>query len=220
MTPEIMYSKSREEQAEIIWKELFVNRLPLSEACRGVLTVLNKFGLNDEIVSRDLTKIRAFYNSFKSRGEAGATDFCELAFKISGIRYAIMTNVPFDENEVRCWRPNTKNFSPRFRSALRVDPLLAGNWEELSKVVKLSGYPVSVEGAKQYLRDWCKTINPEYLMASTPKTFAVKEKEDGNKRKRGLTAVLTILSTVRKLLLLKSMPVGPADYFPPSFCGS
>jgi hypothetical protein len=30
----------------------------------------------------------------------------------------------------------------------------------------------TLEGAKQYVRDWVSTMQPEYLMASTPHDFA------------------------------------------------
>jgi hypothetical protein len=39
MTPEILYAKTKQEQADIIWKALFVERTPLSEATRGVGTL-------------------------------------------------------------------------------------------------------------------------------------------------------------------------------------
>ncbi|MEW6042356.1 MAG: glucuronate isomerase, partial [Elusimicrobiota bacterium] len=40
------WALSKREQADMIWKELFVKRSPLSEACRGILTVLKQLGLN------------------------------------------------------------------------------------------------------------------------------------------------------------------------------
>jgi len=36
MTPEVFYSKTKQEQADLVWKHLFVDRTPISEACRGV----------------------------------------------------------------------------------------------------------------------------------------------------------------------------------------
>src|SRR6187399_1007457 len=38
------WAASKEEQADAIWDALFLKRSPLSEACRGVLTVLNQLG--------------------------------------------------------------------------------------------------------------------------------------------------------------------------------
>src|SRR6187431_2982877 len=37
---------SKTQQAELIWKELFIKPSPNSEACRGVLTTLNRLGLD------------------------------------------------------------------------------------------------------------------------------------------------------------------------------
>ena len=39
VTPESFYIKPKHEQADLIWKALFVDRMPLSEATRGVGTL-------------------------------------------------------------------------------------------------------------------------------------------------------------------------------------
>lgn len=46
--------------------------------------------------------------------------------QLSGVKYCVMTNIPFDKEEASHWRPHKKEYSNRFRSALRVDPLLKG----------------------------------------------------------------------------------------------
>src|SRR5205085_319692 len=43
---------TRPQQADFIWRTLFIERAPLSEACRGVLTVLRRLGL--DVTSKDL----------------------------------------------------------------------------------------------------------------------------------------------------------------------
>ena len=42
LTYEDFYALGKQKQAELIWDELFVKRSPLSEACRGVVTVIGK----------------------------------------------------------------------------------------------------------------------------------------------------------------------------------
>jgi hypothetical protein len=176
MTPESFYDLSTQEQAEVIWKALFIDRSPISEACRGVLTTLKSLGLEGKLATRDLEGIRGFYRKYQKRGEAGAEDFCERVFQISGVRYVIMTNIPFSRTEAQYWRgPNKQTYSKRFRSSLRVDPLLAGDSTTIKVALKGSGYDVSLEGARQYLRDWIDTMKPEYLMASTPHDFVFEE---------------------------------------------
>lgn len=83
-------------QADIIWDALFVMRSPISEATRGVLTTLSALGLGAHVKSRDLAAIRSFYDTYRKDGLIGAEQFSELVYKISGVRYAIMTNIPFD----------------------------------------------------------------------------------------------------------------------------
>ncbi|GIW76574.1 MAG: hypothetical protein KatS3mg104_1637 [Phycisphaerae bacterium] len=43
---EQFWKLTKQQQADHIWKHLFVENAPLSEACRGVLTTLQKLGLD------------------------------------------------------------------------------------------------------------------------------------------------------------------------------
>jgi hypothetical protein len=45
----------------LIWKTLFIDHSPYSEACRGVLTALDKFGL--DVSSRNLNEYRKFFET-------------------------------------------------------------------------------------------------------------------------------------------------------------
>ena len=51
ISAEKFYSLDDVNKAKLIWKELFQNRTPISEACKGVLTVLQKLDINYKIVS-------------------------------------------------------------------------------------------------------------------------------------------------------------------------
>lgn len=175
MTPEKLYSLNKKDQADIIWKALFIDRSPISEACRGVITTMVALGLSKEVASRDLEGVRKFCSSFRDRGLEGAEEYSEMVYAKAGVQYAIMTNIPFDSNEANHWKPERKVYSGRYRSALRVDPLLAGDRAAIEKTLRASGYDITLEGARQYLRDWCDTMKPEYMMASTPHDFALAE---------------------------------------------
>lgn len=62
--------------------------------------------------------------------------------QLAGVRYCVMTNIPFDPEEASHWRPDKKPYSARFRSALRVDPLLKGDWEAVAEALKAADYPL------------------------------------------------------------------------------
>ena len=51
---------TKSEQADLIWDHLFIQHSPISEACRGVLTTLNKLGL--DVRKRELPLIRKWYS--------------------------------------------------------------------------------------------------------------------------------------------------------------
>ena len=46
ISAEKFYSLDDVNKAKLIWEELFQNRTPISEACKGVLTVLQKLDIN------------------------------------------------------------------------------------------------------------------------------------------------------------------------------
>src|ERR1700739_507429 len=46
LSPEDYWKLGKREQADLIWRTLFVDNTPVSEATRGVIAVLNAFGLN------------------------------------------------------------------------------------------------------------------------------------------------------------------------------
>ena len=53
--------------------------------------------------NRDLEAIRSFYESFRNDGLSGTERYCDLVYKVAGVRYAIMTNIPFDVVGFMIW---------------------------------------------------------------------------------------------------------------------
>src|SRR6476646_10638615 len=61
VTPDQYFAMSKREQADLIWTKLFVENAPISEATRGVVAVLQSFGL--PTASADLTEARKFFEA-------------------------------------------------------------------------------------------------------------------------------------------------------------
>jgi hypothetical protein len=57
--PEQYFVLSKREQADAIWRTLFIENTPISEATRGVIAVLKAFGLPSD--SSDLNEARQFF---------------------------------------------------------------------------------------------------------------------------------------------------------------
>jgi len=178
------FALPKSAQADLVWKHLFLERSPISEAQLGVLTTLQKLGLQAELLRKDLPAIRQW---FADQDPLLHTD---KVFRLAKLRYVIMTNIPFDATEAACWvKPEAKidpvkeEFSQsdkviaqtfcatRFKSALRIDPVLKGDWGTISACLAARGLPETIEGARTFLRAWAKTYACEYLMASTPADF-------------------------------------------------
>src|SRR3954451_13935966 len=78
---------TRAQQADFIWRTLFVERAPLSEACRGVLTVLRRLGLDVSAPSiKSLDGYRAFFREQKPEA------YTDRVLKLANVRTVVMTN--------------------------------------------------------------------------------------------------------------------------------
>ncbi len=167
---ENFWAMSKTEQADLIWKELFIEHSPISEACRGVLTALHAFGL--DVKKRDLPGLRTWFAGQKL--ETHISRCMELA----GVRNICMTNSPFDDAERAIWE---KGFArdERFTAALRIDNLLLA-WPETALRLAKWGYQVEADpassktltGVRRFLADWTKRMNAKYVMVSLPPDFA------------------------------------------------
>lgn len=169
---EIPYEKfwalSKTQQADLIWEKLFLEHSPVSEACRGVLTVLNALGL--DVKKRDLRAIRQWFAAQKP--DRYVTRCMELA----NVEKIFMTNSPFDDLERPTWGKSFHR-DERFAAALRIDPLLL-DWKYAAPKLSSWGYQVSADLSKKtlsevrrFLADWTKKISAHYLMVSLPPDF-------------------------------------------------
>lgn len=172
MPYEAFWALDKPAQADAIWKTLFLEQAPLSEACRGVLTVLNRLGL--DVAARDLAAYRAW---FAAQDAAAQVD---RVFHVAGLRDAVMTNDPFDDAERPVWE-RAGETDPRFHAALRIDPLL-NNWTDSHARLQAWGYAVdtglsrrALAETRRFLSGWVRRMNARYMAVSLPPGFAFPE---------------------------------------------
>lgn len=170
---ETFWAMSKTEQADLIWQQLFIEHSPISESCRGILTTLNRLGL--DVNKRDLPAIRKYF------GEQKPDDFINKCMELAGVRRICMTNSPFDDLERPVWQDGFTS-DDRFTSALRIDPLLM-DWTNTCGWMQKQGYEVDIEGGGQtfaevrrFLAEWSKKMSALYVMVSLPPDFGFPEK--------------------------------------------
>jgi len=168
MTVESFWALPKRAQADLIWQELFVKRTPVSEAGRGVLTVLHALGLDANTES--LSDIRAYFAAQTVRG------YVEKVFKLAGVERVYMTNDPLNPVERAIWEKGFER-DPRFLAALRLDSALK-DWPQSAGHLKALGYAVdtSLSGrtlseVRRYLNDWSQRIEARYMAISLAPTF-------------------------------------------------
>jgi len=172
---ESFWKLSKREQADAIWRTLFIDASPMSEACRGVVTVLNALDL--DVGKRDLSSYRKFFAA-QSRDA-----YIDVVFKKAGIQDCVMTNDPFDDLERPVWLKGYRE-DPRFKAALRIDPVLLG-WSKAWRRLHDWGYktehrltPKTLKEIQRFFRDWAKRTGGLYVGVSLPPSFAMPEKDE------------------------------------------
>jgi hypothetical protein len=158
------------ERANHIWKHLFVDRTPISEACRGVLTTLHSLGLDPN--ERTLDAYRRWFR------QQDPSSYIDRVMQLAGVSTITMTNAVFNENERKRWLASPAvGGDPRFKAVLRIDPLLR-DYPSAAAKLREWGYAVepdlslqSIEEARRFLRDWITRQRAIYLAVSLPPEF-------------------------------------------------
>ena len=70
ITYDHFWHMTKTEQADLIWKTLFIENSPISEACRGVVTTLNELGL--DVASNLVSPISPVSHTGSSIGSKGS----------------------------------------------------------------------------------------------------------------------------------------------------
>ena len=168
MKPEQYWTLTKQQQADAIWRALFVENTPISESTRGVVAVLQAFGLPTD--SSDLKEARAFFASQDIESHISAV------FEMAGMRVAVMTNDALDPEEGPLWTKGVEN-DPRFQPVLRLDRILIG-WSSHWNQLAAEGYQVdgnasgrSAAEVCRFLENWCERLRPVYMAVSLPDTF-------------------------------------------------
>src|ERR1044072_437505 len=106
---EEFWRMSKAEQADLVWRTLFVENAPVSEATRGVIPVLDTFGL--DTAAEDLKEAREFFKGQDPAAHLGRV------LEIAGVSDVVMTNDPFDPREADAWEGGVE-IDSRFHAAL------------------------------------------------------------------------------------------------------
>jgi hypothetical protein len=199
-SPDAFWAMSKSQRADLIWETLFVLNTPISEACRGVVYVMNAYGLDP--YARSLKDAREFFSSIDP------LDHVQQAMQLAGVTDMVMTNDVFDEQETAYWESNAARH-PKLHAALRMDPLL-NKWEHASQVLTTRGYTAdgtldaaSIRSARRFINDWIERMKPLYMAVSLPPAFRYPEDSP-----RGRLIKEVVLPAGREHKLPFSMMIG------------
>jgi hypothetical protein len=198
--PEAYWKLSKRERAEAIWKALFIESNPISEATRGIVAVLSAFGLPTDALG--LKEARQFFETQPIEAHI------RKVFQLAGVSSVAMTNDPLDPEERPVWI-NGGQQHPQFHAVLRLDRILWG-WPNHWQQVASQGYAVderasgkSVVEVRRFLADWHKRMQPLYMAVSLTDAFQFP---DDSVTSKFLTEA--VLPSCRELGLPMSLMIG------------
>jgi hypothetical protein len=200
ISPDRYWALSKSDKASAIWKALFVENTPISEATRGVIAVLNAFGLPTD--APDLSEARAFFAAQQPQAHV------RRVLDLAGLSEVVMTNDPLDPDEAPLWESGVDR-DPQFHAVLRLDRIL-NKWPENWSVLASKGYAVdadcttkAVDEVRRFLAGWCERMRPVYMAVSLPDTFAFPEDSV-----RGRLLASAVLPVCRQFNLPLSLMIG------------
>jgi hypothetical protein len=168
LTPEQYWALPKKDRADAIWRALFVENTPVSEATRGVIAVLQAFHLPTE--SADLAETRAFFAAQDVR------EHIRNSFELAGVSTVVMTNDPLDPDEFPLWMNGIES-DARFQPVLRLDRIL-GEWSDPWDLLARLGYAIDAQASgrsiaelRRFLADWYQRMQPAYMAVSLADTF-------------------------------------------------
>jgi hypothetical protein len=169
------WQMSKAEQADLIWQALFVENTPISEATRGIVTVLTAFGLDP--AAADLREAREFFAS------RSISSHINQVLEMARATDVVMTNDPFDGREAYVWESGV-TCDTRFHAALRLDRLL-NDWSNTSAKLTHLGYRVdsrsvsnkSLGDVRRYIDRWISLMRPLYMAVSLPDNFTFPDSD-------------------------------------------
>jgi hypothetical protein len=200
IAPEDYWRLSKSERADLIWRTLFVENTPLSEATRGVIAVLHAFQLPTH--QGALAEARVFFN------EQQLETHISRVFRMAGLSSVIMTNDPLDPDEAPLWQKGAGGHE-QFHAVLRLDRILNA-WPTHWQVLAAQGYAVdahasgkSTSEVRRFLADWVARMKPVYMACSVPDTF-----EFPSESLNGLLLREAVLPACREFRLPLSLMIG------------
>jgi hypothetical protein len=200
MTPDEYWRLNKAQQADLIWRTLFLENPPVSEATRGVVAVLNAFGLNTR--ASDLGEARQFFV------QQELSSHIRRVFQLAGISEAAMTNDPLDPEEGPAWERGAEA-DPQFHPVLRLDRIL-NKWDHHWPILSRKRYGVQAEPTaetisevRRFLADWSKRMRPVYMACSLPDTFRYPEES-----LRGVLLAKAVIPACREFDIPLSLMIG------------
>ena len=178
---------TKTERADLVWQTLFVDNTPLSEAARGIVTVLTAFNLDAR--AQDLTEARAFFAAQDPQ------QHIERVLDMACVSDLVMTNDPLHEQETTFWDQKLA-LDKRFHASLRLDSVL-NDWPNAAQLLRQQGFNASAQldgnsfdEVRRFFDKWILKMSPVYLAVSLPADF--KYPEDDVRQQLFTEAVLPI----------------------------
>ncbi|GGI98388.1 glucuronate isomerase [Alicyclobacillus cellulosilyticus] len=160
---DVFWGMSKREQAEVVWRALFEQSTPLSEAASGVIEIAQAFGMQPGRFT--LHDLRAVLS------DTPTAAYIDKVFQLAGVDLVVMTNDPFDRAERAYWAQGVE-IDPKFRASLRLDTLV-NQFADACQDLQAQGFDVAPDLSgrtfaelERWLESWVERTQPVYVAFS------------------------------------------------------
>lgn len=200
ISPDAYWAMSKSDQADLVWRALFIENTPISEAARGVISVLSAFGLDP--CADALDEARDYFGSLDQQ------QHIDRVLEMACVDSVVMTNDLFDHEEMAVWESEAASH-PRFKASLRMDRIL-NTWPYAVQYLSGAGYAVDTHMSgdttveiRRYIDKCITRMKPLYMAVSLPDDFRFPA---GDLRNRIINEI--VLPTARDHDLPFAMMIG------------
>lgn len=205
---EEFWQMTKPQQAEVVWRSLFEQSTPISEAASGVIEIARAFGLGPGRFT--LSELR------EALSDIPTADYIERVFRLAGVDQVVMTNDPFDPVERSYWIQGME-INSRFRASLRLDTLV-NEFKVACQDLRAQGFSVGTELSEgscaeieRWLEVWVERTHPVYIAFSVADDLVYPEEGV-----RGQLFDRVLLPVCRRHRLLLAIMIGVRRRINPS----
>lgn len=172
MSPDEFWKHNITDRAKMIWDTLFLKNTPISESTSGIIEIMYNMGLLER-------KQQTLENLRNTLTDTPDRNYCHKILNKANLSHVVMTNDPFNPEEVAFWNTQIKP-DKAFIPSIRLDQLFEQT-VTVSRTLKQEGYKIPNDESnlkktyEEFIEEWVRKLRPAYMAVSLDDSFNLRK---------------------------------------------